>query len=78
MMYPDTEVRFAGAPPPAQGAAMMFKRQLATWDSMAEYFGHMGNVRQPLWPLSTDAAEIEAILRRELPIPSCAFVQIRE
>ena len=52
---------------------------IATWDSVvAESFGHIGKVNQPLWPLSTDAAEVEAILRGELPIPSCALLQIRE
>jgi hypothetical protein len=76
MMHPDTEVRFISD---AVGYGVFALRAMATWDSMvAESFGYIGTVGQQLWPLSTDAAEIEAILRGELPIPSCAFVQIRE
>jgi hypothetical protein len=52
---------------------------MAAWDSIvAESFDYIGKVDQPLWPLSTDAAEIEAVLRGELPIPSCAYLQVRE
>lgn len=55
------------------------QQAMATWDSrVAESFGYIGKVDQPLWPLSDNAAEIEAVLRGELPIPSCAFHQVRE
>jgi hypothetical protein len=55
------------------------QQAMPAWDSIvSESFGFIGKVDQPLWPLLANAAEIEAVLRGELPIPSCAFLLARD
>ena len=42
------------------------------WDrDAADAFEFAGVVDQPLWPLLTEHADIQRVLRHELPLPSC-------
>jgi hypothetical protein len=55
------------------------EKEAEVWDSLVRgAFGSIGTVRQPLWPLVAEAAQIEAVLRGDRPIPSCTFHQFRD
>jgi len=54
------------------------KKYASMWDErVAGAFGFIGKVDQPLWPVLEERSEVEAAVRGERPIPSCAFHQLR-
>jgi hypothetical protein len=55
-----------------------FDRLADEWDMrVGEAFPYISRVEQPLWPLVTEKADIEAVLRGEAPVPTCRLHELR-
>ena len=50
-----------------------FPKYVAEWDAVVEkVFRLIKSVEQPLWPLLKDQVQVESVLARDIPIPSCS------